>query len=177
MGTEGQNCGYPSCSSARTIADPTIPVSCHIDFRIFFHHLISQPFFQIFLQITFDALLPPTATFCMSCFGHDPHQFFKRSFGRVPAQLGSCLGGISPQVYHVYRTVEIGETSHQHLAGALSMPFSSMPSPVISSSMPAYSERQLRNSRNGMLFAGGNDKILQLLVLQDQPHALHIILA
>lgn len=62
-------------------------------------------------------------------FHHDTYQLFKRSFHRIPSQLLTGFSGISPKVHHIRRAIEILRHLYQHTSVALSMPFSSSPSP------------------------------------------------
>ena len=107
---------------------------------------------------------------------HKAHQLGKAGLGGVPAQLPLCLAGVAPQVDHVGGAVEIGADLHKHPAGGL---VDALFVHALAGKFQLDAgivEGQLAELPHAMLLAGGNDKILRLVVLQDQPHALDIIL-
>ena len=112
---------------------------------------------------------------------HQRHQLLEGSLLRIPAQLGPRLGRISPQVDHVRRPVEIRTHRYQNLANQLlrtahADAFLLGALALETKLNPRMAEGQQAEIPHAVLDARRNHEILRLLLLQDQPHALHIIL-
>ena len=90
--------------------------------------------------------------------------------------LGAGLGGVAPQVHHVGGAVKVGADLHQHPAGGLVNALFLQPFTLEFQLDARIVEGQPAEIPHAVLYAGGDHKILRFLVLQDQPHALHIIL-
>ena len=109
-------------------------------------------------------------------FHHDSYQFGKRGLGRVPAQLGTGFGRVTQQLFHFARTEVFRVHFHQYLAGGLvdtllihtaSLPFQ-LDAQVV--------EGQCTELTDRMHFSRSDDEILGGVVLQNQPHAFHVVL-
>lgn len=107
---------------------------------------------------------------------HDPHQFLEAGLGGIPAQLLLRLGRVAPQVDHIRQAVEVGADLDQDAAGglvdalflhALALPFQLDPGIV---------EGQGGKLPDAVLHPCRDHEIFRLVVLEDQPHTLHIVL-
>ena len=86
------------------------------------------------------------------------------------------LGGIAPKVYDIGRAIEVRRNLNEHLSGCLvdSLFIHALALPLELNA--GVVEGKLRKLTDRMLLAGCDDEILRLLVLQNQPHALDIVL-
>ena len=107
---------------------------------------------------------------------HDLHKLLKRGLLRVPAEFGLGLGRVAPEVHHVSRAVEVFRDCHDGFAirhidssfvHALAFPAEFYACMV---------ERERREFTDGVLNAGRDNEVFGLVVLQNEPHAFHIIL-
>ena len=107
---------------------------------------------------------------------HQLDEFFERRLLRVPAELFLCLGGVAPEVHHVGRAVEIFGYGHHGLAGcnvdAFFVHAFAFPAELDSCMV----ERERREFTDGVLHAGRNHEVFGLVVLQNEPHAFHVVL-
>lgn len=108
---------------------------------------------------------------------HELHKLFERRGLRVPAELGLGLGRVAPEVHHVGRAVEVLGHSDNGLASR------NVDTPLVDAfAFPAefdacVVERERRKLTDSVLHAGRNHKVFGLVVLQNKPHAFHIVLS
>ncbi len=108
---------------------------------------------------------------------HEIDKLLERGLGRgIPAEFPAGLGGVAPEVDHVGGTVEVGGDLDDHpagggvdalLGGALSL------EAELDAGAAEGVEAELAD---GVLLAGGNDVVLGLGLLEDEPHTFHIVL-
>ena len=107
---------------------------------------------------------------------HDLHKLLKRGLLRVPAEFGLGLGRVAPEVHHVGRAVEVFRDCHDGFAirhvdssfvHALAFPAEIYACMV---------ERERRKFTHCVLHAGRNHEVFGFVVLQNEPHAFHVIL-
>ena len=53
---------------------------------------------------------------CHIGINHQLYELLKRGLVRVPAELGTGLGGITPEVHHIGGTVEVGGDLYEDVA-------------------------------------------------------------
>ena len=108
------------------------------------------------------------------------HQFYKlleRCGLRVPAEFVLGLGWVTPEVDYICRAVEIRRYTYEGLAcGGIDADF------VDAFALPTelnagMVEGEGGELADGVLHACGDDEVLGLIVLQDEPHALNIVLS
>ena len=107
---------------------------------------------------------------------HDAHEFLKRSGGRVPAKKGFGLGWVSQQLFNFGRAEIFGVHFHQNIAR---LPVASAFFHAFSLPFQLYSgltEGQRAEFPDRVHFPGGDDEILRCVMLENQPHAFHVIL-
>ena len=108
---------------------------------------------------------------------------------RIPAEFGTCLGRITPEVDHICRAVKIFADCHKCFANNIltGMELDSIGCGFTYSdfvdafAFPTQSDSGMLECQRSeltysMLHAGSDHEILRRLVLQYEPHALHIIL-
>ena len=106
---------------------------------------------------------------------HDLDELLKRGLGRVPAQLALCFGRVAPEVDDVRRAVEVGADLDDRLACGL------VDALLVHALADKFQldahivEGQLAELADGVLLTGGDDEVLGLVVLQNQPHALDVV--
>ena len=109
-------------------------------------------------------------------FDHELHQLLEGRGLRVPAEFGLGLGRVAPEVHNIGRAVEVLGHSHYGLAGcnvyALFVHAFAFPAEFNASVV----ERERRKFTHGVLHAGRNHKVFGLVVLQNEPHAFHVVL-
>ena len=107
---------------------------------------------------------------------HDFDKLLKRSLPWIPSQERLGLGGVAEQLFYLGGAEEARVNLHKHLTrcsvDALLIHAFAFPTQVDADMM----ESQRAELTHGVVFARGDDKILWLLLLQDEPHALHIVL-
>ncbi len=107
---------------------------------------------------------------------HNFHELFKRSLLRVPAEFGLGLGRVAPEVHHVGRAVEIFGHGHDNFAvcdvDSLLVHAFAFPAEFDACMV----EGKRREFTDGVLHAGRNHEVFGLIVLQNEPHAFHVIL-
>ena len=101
---------------------------------------------------------------------------FERRLLRVPAEFGPRLGRVAPEVHHVGRAVEIFGHGNDGLAGsnvdALFVHAFAFPAEFNACMV----ERESRKFTDGVLYAGCDHEVFGLVVLQNEPHAFHVVL-
>jgi len=107
---------------------------------------------------------------------HDLHKLFERRCLRIPAEFGLCLGRVAPEVHHVGRAVEIFRDGDDGLAGgnidALFVHAFAFPAEFNA----CVVESEGCKFTDGVLDTGCNHKVFGLVVLQNKPHAFHVVL-
>ena len=100
----------------------------------------------------------------------------ERRLLRVPAEFGPRLGRVAPEVHHVSRAVEIFGHGHNGLArsnvDALFVDAFAFPAEFNA----CVVERERRKFTDGVLNAGRDNEVFGLVVLQNEPHAFHVVL-
>ena len=108
---------------------------------------------------------------------HELHKLFERRGLRIPAKLGLGLGRVAPEVHHVGRAVEVLRHGHNGLTrrnvDTLLVDSFAFPTEFDARMM----ERERRKLTHGVLHAGRNHKVFGLVMLQNEPHAFHVILS
>ena len=112
---------------------------------------------------------------------HQLDKLLEAGLGRIPAQFGFGFGGITPEVHHIRRTVEIFAHGHNRLANKLLGTFHNNTLLINTLALKlqfntCMFESQLGELADGVLHAGGNDKVLGLVVLENEPHTFYIVL-
>ena len=107
---------------------------------------------------------------------HDAAELLAARALRIPAELGARLGGVTPEVHDVGRPVELGVDADEHparlpvvtlLVDALALPAEADANVL---------EGPLHELPHGMLDTRSDDEVIRLVLLQDQPHALDVVL-
>ena len=108
---------------------------------------------------------------------HDGHQLLECCLLHgIPSQLALCLCGIAPQVHHVGRAIEVLAHLHQHSSGGLVYSLLVQTLALELQLDACMLEGIVAELPHTVLHACGNHKVLGLLLLQDEPHALYIVL-
>ena len=107
---------------------------------------------------------------------HDFDQILERSLAWVPAEEGLGLGGVAEQLLH-FGGAEIARVDlDEHFSGgrvdALLVDAFAFPAQLDADMM----EGQGAELADGVVLARSDDEVLRLLLLQDEPHALHVVL-
>lgn len=158
-------------------------VSGHIDFCILLHHkaflliLLYNTLLKILGQVHAD-LLVGTLHGHLRHIGidHDLHQLLERGLRGVPAQLVLGLRGVAPKVHDIRRTVEILRHLNQNAARCL---VDTLLVRTLANELQLDAhvfEGKIAKFPDRVLHTRGDHEILGLLVPQDQPHALDVIL-
>ena len=106
---------------------------------------------------------------------HPRYQLGIGGFLRIPAQYGFCLGGIAPEIIHIGGTEPLGIYADQQLAGLRVVALLVHARTFPADGHAVGGKGTLGKVPDGVLLTGGNDEILRGLVLQHEPHALHIV--
>ena len=141
------------------------------------YRLFHDSFLQIFGKIG-SYLLRCTlhGYFCHIGVHHDFYKLLERCLLRIPTQFTFRFRWISPKIYHIGRTVEVRRNLDKYFTGLAVDAFFVFTFTLKTQFDSGITESQLAELTYRMLLAGGNDKIFRLVVLEDQPHALHVIL-
>ena len=160
-------------------------MTCDINLSILFHHnkipssdkLFDNALFQILGKVRLNVFFGTLdGDFLHVVVDHDLDELCKGGLGGVPAQFALGLAGVAPEVDNVGRAVEVGADLDNDLAGGL------VDALLVHALADKFEldahivEGQLAELADGVLLTGGNDEILGRFVLQNQPHALDIIL-
>ena len=107
---------------------------------------------------------------------HDPDEVFEGSLAGVPAEECLGLGGVAEQLLHFGRAEEAWVDLDQALAR----------SNVDTSLVDAFAfptqldadmlEGQGAELADGVILTRGDDEVFRFFLLQDEPHALHVVL-
>ena len=113
---------------------------------------------------------------CHVAVNHDLDELLERGLVWVPAEPCACLCRVSPEVDDVCWTVEVWRYLNEALACSL----------VVALLVHAFAaelefdacvlESVVAELANGVLHAGSDYEVLWLLLLEDEPHTLNIIL-
>ena len=116
---------------------------------------------------------------------HQLHKLLEGGGLRIPAELGLGFGRVAPEVNDVGRTVEVfrdGDYCAADKVGvggagngdddALLIDAFALPAELDAGVM----EGQCGEFADGVLDAGGDHEVLRLVVLENEPHTLHIVL-
>ena len=107
---------------------------------------------------------------------HDFDQIIEGRLAGIPAEERLGLGGVAEELFHLGRTEEARVDFNQHLTrgGVDAFLVDAFAFPTqLDADMPECQRAELTH---GVVLARGDDEVLRLLLLQDEPHALHVIL-
>ena len=112
---------------------------------------------------------------------HDLHQFLEGSGVGVPAEFGAGLRGIAPEVDDVGGAVEVGGDFDEGLADKVVGAADADALLVLGFALPLefdadIVEGELGKLADAVLHARGNDVVLGLAGLEDEPHTLDVVL-
>ena len=112
---------------------------------------------------------------------HDLHQFLEGSGIGVPAEFGAGLRGVAPEVDDVGRAVEVGGDLDEGLADEVVGAADADALLVLPAALPLEFDADIVEGEVGkladaMLHACGDDVVLGLAGLEDEPHALDVVL-
>ena len=112
---------------------------------------------------------------------HDLHQFLEGSGIGVPAEFGAGLRGVAPEVDDVGGAVEVGGDLHEGLADEVVGAADADALLVLGFALPLefdadIVEGELGKLADAVLHARGNDVVLGLAGLEDEPHTLDVVL-
>ena len=144
--------------------------------------LFHDPLLQILCQVAAHLLAGILSChLCHVAVDHDLNEFLEACLARVPAQLGLCLGGVTPEVDNVGRTEEVGRHLYEHLAlklfGTLNADTLLIDALALELKLYAYMlESIVSKLAHGVLNACGDNEVFGFVVLKDEPHTLYIIL-
>ena len=107
---------------------------------------------------------------------HELHQLFEGRGLRVPAKFGLGLGRVTPEVHHIGRSVEVLRHGHDGLSrcNVYTLLVHAFAFPAELNACVVESERC--KLTHGVLHAGRNYEVFGLVVLQNEPHAFHVVL-
>ena len=113
---------------------------------------------------------------CHIAVYHNIYKFLERGLCRIPAKFSLSLGGVTPKINYIRRSIEIRRDFYQHIASSLVNTFL-IGTLALEVQFNTYAlESVVTELTNGVLHTGGNHKVLRFWLLQYEPHALHIIL-
>ena len=112
---------------------------------------------------------------------HDLHQFLKGSGIGVPAEFGAGLRGVAPEVDDVGGAVEVGGDLDKGLADEVVGATDADALLVLGFALPLefdadIVEGELGKLADAVLHARGDDVVLGLARLEDEPHTLDVVL-
>ena len=112
---------------------------------------------------------------------HDLHQFLEGSGIGVPAEFGAGLRRVAPEVDNVGGAVEVGGDLDKGLADEVVGATDADALLVLGFALPLefdtdIVEGELGKLADAMLHARGNDVVLGLARLEDEPHTLDVVL-
>ena len=112
---------------------------------------------------------------------HDLHQFLEGSGIGVPAEFGAGLRGVAPEVDDVGGAVEVGGDFHEGLADKVVGAADADAFLVLGFALPLefdadIVEGELGKLADAVLHARGDDVVLGLAGLEDEPHTLDVVL-
>jgi len=112
---------------------------------------------------------------------HDLHQFLEGSGVGVPAEFGTGLRRVAPEVDDVGGAVEIGGDLYEGLADKMVGAADADALLVLGFALPLefdadIVEGELGKLADAVLYARGNDVVLGLARLEDEPHTLDVVL-
>ena len=107
---------------------------------------------------------------------HDSDQLGVAGFLGVPAQDRFGLGGVTPKVIHVCGPEPGLVDGYKQLSRSRVIALFVNAGAFPADGHAVGGEGLFGEIPDGMLLAGGDDKVIRLLLLQNQPHALYIVL-
>ena len=112
---------------------------------------------------------------------HDLHQFLEGSGVGVPAEFGAGLRGVAPEIDDVGGAVEVGGDLDEGLADEVVGAADADALLVLGFALPLefdadIVEGELGKLADAVLHARGNDVVLGLAGLEDEPHTLDVVL-
>ena len=107
---------------------------------------------------------------------HARDEFLERRLLRIPAQLRLGLGGVAPEVHDVGRTVEVGRDLDHDAPRRLVDALLVEARPPELDLDAGVAEGELREFAHAVLHARRDHEVVRRLVLEDEPHARHIVL-
>ena len=107
---------------------------------------------------------------------HDATKLLAAGLLRVPTKCRLSLSRVAPQVDDIGRAIEVGVDADKHLAArpviALLLQALALPAEIDAGVLKG----PLRELAHGMLHTRGNNVVIGLILLHDEPHALHVVL-
>ena len=112
---------------------------------------------------------------------HDLHQLLKGGGVGVPAEFGAGLRGVAPEVDDIGGAVEVGGDFHEGLADEVVWAADADALLVLGFALPLefdadIVEGELGKLADAMLHSRGDDVVLGLAGLEDEPHTLDVVL-
>lgn len=139
--------------------------------------LFHDAFFEVFGEVGADALFGAFhGHFLHVVVDHEVDELLECGFlGRIPSEASLGFGGVSPEVDHIGGAVEVGADFDESLACGLVDALL-----VLAFAFPAQldacaAECKLAEFPHGVLLAGGDHEVFGLLLLKQEPHALHVV--
>ena len=143
-----------------------------------FHNAFLQVFGEVHAHLGGGAL---GGNLCHVVIDHDLHQFLEGSGIGVPAEFGAGLRGVAPEVDDVGGAVEVGGDFDEGLADEVVGAADADALLVLGFALPLefdadIVEGELGKLADAVLHARGNDEVLGLAGLEDEPHTLDVVL-
>ena len=107
---------------------------------------------------------------------HDADKVLERSLLRIPAQLGLSLCRIAEKLIDLCRTEVLRIDLNQHLASLFVVALLIDPFAAPFQLYANLTESQRSELADRVVLARGNDEVVGLRLLQDEPHALDVVL-
>ena len=113
---------------------------------------------------------------------HNLHEILEACGVRIPSELCLSLCRVTPEIHHVGGTIEVGRYLHERLADEFLRTINADTLLVLVLAFPLQLdadivESQLSELANRVLLTSGNNEVLRLLSLKDEPHTLHVVLS
>ena len=143
-----------------------------------FHNAFLQVFGEVHAHLGGGAL---GGDLCHVVIDHDLHQFLEGSGIGVPAEFGAGLRGVAPEVDDVGGAVEVGGDLDEGLADEVVGAANADALLVLGFALPLefdadIVEGELGKLADAVLHARGDDVVLGLARLEDEPHTLDVVL-
>ena len=139
--------------------------------------LFNNAFFKVFGQIGTHLLgCALRSHFGHVAIDHEVDEFLEARFVGIPAQFGLGLGGVAPQIDDIRRAIEVGTDFNEHFSRGLVNAFL-VDVLALELQFDAHTlESIVTELAYTVLYARSDDEIFRFVVLQDEPHALHVVL-
>ena len=139
-------------------------------------YLFHNSLFQVFGKVHLDTFAGTLDGYLLHVvLDHDAYEFFKRCLGRIPSEFLFGLGGVSPKVDHIGRTIEILAYLDKHTTGSLVDTYFVFSFTLEFKFNAGMFESQITEFAHRVLFARSNDEIFGFLLLEDEPHTFYIV--